>query len=138
MSDEVKTLLGIAVFITAFISVLFLIAKIVNWLILLISPRILDIGCGGVLLLLVWVSVIVKSKIEIRDSGHDNVFRWIGALFVTFLFIVFYRFINTLDTMGQIGCGFALFIIVLGIISSKTPPPSIIGDDDDDYHASRW
>jgi hypothetical protein len=80
----------------------------------------------------------VKSRIEIRDSGHDNVFRWLGALFATFLFIVFYRFINTLDAMGQIGCGFALFIIVLGIISSKTPPPSIVGDDDDDYHASRW
>jgi hypothetical protein len=133
MSGEIKPLLGVAFFIIVFIAALFLIAKLV----LFISPRVLDIGCSGTLLLLVWISAIGGSRVEKRNGGHVIIFRWLGVLFVTFLFIVFYRFINTLDTMGQFGCGFALFVLILIIYDSKTPPPSIIGDDDDDYHASR-
>ena len=137
MSGSVRPILGVALIFVVWISALILLGFIGSWLINLISPRVLDIGCGGLLLLLLWISVIAKSRIEIRDNGHVNVFRWLGLLFATILFIGFYNFINTLDTKGQVGCGFAMFILVLGIISSTSPPPSVVGDDEDDYHASR-
>lgn len=137
MSDSVKSIFGVALILIIWISILILFAAIANWLILLISPRVLDIGCGGLVLFLIWISTIGKSWIEIRDNGRVNVFRWLGLLFATFLFMGFYRLINTLDTKGQIGCGFAMFVLILGIMSTLFPPPSIVGDDEDDYHASR-
>lgn len=137
LSDEARFLWGAVLFIAAFILLLFLLAKILYWLILIISPRVLDIGCSGILLLIIWVSAIVKSRLDIRTNGHDSTLGWLGSIFATLLFIAFYKYVGTLDTKGQIGCGYGLFIVVLLIISSKSPPPRIENDDEDDYHASR-
>jgi hypothetical protein len=137
MLDKVKPLFGVALIGIVWITVLVLIAIIGNWFILLISPRILDIGCGVIVLFLVGLYVFQKTWVEIKTNGHINAFRWFGLLIATLLFIGFYRLINSLDTMQQYGCGFVLFVLVLGMISSLSPPPNIIGDDEDDYHASR-
>jgi hypothetical protein len=137
MLEKNKPIFEFIFIIIVWISSIILIAKIVGWFIFLVSPRALDIECGGILLLVVWLHVLQKTWVETNTTGCINAFRWLGLLIATLLFIGFYQLINTLDTMGQIGCRFVIFVLVLGILSPLIPTPSIAGDDEDDYHASR-
>jgi hypothetical protein len=138
MLDKTKPIIALTLIIIVYLSALLLFAILANWIILLISPRIMDITCGGIGLLFIGLYVFQKTWAEIKTIGRINTFRWFGLLIATLLFIGFYQSINSLDTMQQFGCGFVLFVLVLGIISSTLfHPPSIIGDDEDDYHASR-
>ena len=137
MLEKAKPVFEVMFIIFVWAFSIFLIAKILSWFVILISPRVLDIGCGGILLLVVWLNVFQKTWVEINAHGRVNVLRWLGLLLASVLFIGFYQLINSFDTMGQIGCGFAMFVLVIMIISPLFPPPSIVGDDEDDYHASR-
>lgn len=137
MLGKNKPIFEVILIIMVWISSIILIAKILSWFVYLISPRVLDIGCGGILLFVVWLNVFQKTWVEINTTGRINAFRWLGLLIASLLFIGFYQLINTLDTMGQLGCGFVMFVLVLGLISPLIPPPRIAGDDEDDYHASR-
>jgi len=137
MIEKAKPIFGVTFIIILWLSAIFLFVKILSWFIFLVSPRVLDVGCGGILLLVVWLSTFQKTWVEINTDGRVNALRWLGPLLASALFIGFYQLINSFDAMGQIGCGFVMFVLILGLISPLFPYPSIAGDDEDDYHASR-
>jgi UDP-N-acetylmuramyl pentapeptide phosphotransferase/UDP-N-acetylglucosamine-1-phosphate transferase len=135
MFDKIKPIAGGILIIIVFVSVLSLFTNTTNRLILLISPRVLDIGCAGTVLFLIGLNVLRKTWAEIKTAGRIDVFRWLGLLIATLLFIGFYQIIDTINPVDQYGWGFFLFLL-LGMIAAEFFPHSSNTDNDkDDYHA---
>ena len=130
------TILGGILIIIACISILSLLTNTANGLIHLISPRVVDIGCAGIVLSLIGLNVIRKTWAEIRTTGRIDAFRWLGLLIATLLFIGFYQIIDTLNSVDQYVWGFFLFLL-LGAVSTEFFPHSNKTDDNEDNHHAR-
>ena len=132
MFDKVKSIFGGILIIIVCISVLSLLTNTLNWFILLISPRLLDIGCAGIVLFLIGLNVFRKTWVEIKTTRRIDIFRWLGLLVATLLFIGFYQIIDTISSVDQYFWGFFLFLL-LGIISTEFFPPSKNRDNEDNH-----
>ena len=137
MLSKAKPIIEITLIIIGLLSVLLLFVYLVNWLISLISPRVMDIGCIGIVLFMIWIYAILKTWVEIKTKRRVNINHWSGVLLATIVFFYLYAFINTLDTSQQTGVGILLFVCLLSFIYLKFFQDPGVPDDSDDYHASR-
>ena len=97
----------------------------------------IDIAIGAILLLVIWIRAFLKPDREEKQNCATKLFRWLGPVLATFLFVGIYKLIITFDTMQQCGCLYVLSLISVMTLASLFPPPYAGADDSDDYHASR-